>query len=196
MQRMASSRIAAASKLAPSVKVTTGQARNVNGVTFIGAQESLAGAPSSFTVTMNNTSGGDLTYIVGQDANGLVVGAFNSAFTFTFTQPTGWTGNSVAAAQQSFRSAPVLVKRLLFEVSTATNLNQPVNYVRADLNGALASIPVNLREGATPMDYISTRLILDFAVPFALNERSGFTFRVPNTTSTVVTFGVEAAANR
>lgn len=193
---LASSRIAQASKLAPSIKVATGQARTVNGVTFIGAQESLAGAPSSFTVTMTNGGGAPLTYIVGQGTNGLVPGAFLSGFAFTFTQPTAWTGNAVAAAQDSFRDLPVLVKRLLFDVSVASNLNQAVNYVRADVNGAIASIPVNLREGLMPDQFINTRLVLDFAVPFALNGRSGFTFTVPNGTSTVVTFGVEAAAGR
>lgn len=184
------------SRLTRSVKTVSANVRNVGGVSYIGSQESLAGAPSSFTVNMANASGGALVYIVGDDGTGLAAGAFTTGFAATFTQPSSWNGQSVAAAQASFKDKPVLIDSLNFNVTAAGNLTQTVQYIKGDVNGSGAFIPINLAEGLYPDQYINTRLVLKFANPYKLDGRSAFTFAVPDATTTTVTFGVSAAAGR
>lgn len=151
-------------------------------ITSQGAVANMAGpagnnAPlTSITYTMTNTSGGPLTYVLG-DPQGLVAGAANAVW----TQPTGVRSGSVAGVQGSYSSCPVSVMGINYIVSNALQFDNAFMYHSADRDGRYSRQPIDITAQLRNNQYIATRQTLRFDADYLLDDLHAFTVLVPDT---------------
>lgn len=143
---------------------------------------------SSITYTMENTSGGVLTYVLG-DGEGLVAGALGA----TWTQPTRVKNGSVSAVQESYSNIPVMVQGLNYIVSNASQYSEALMYVGADRDGRFSGQPIDIDAILRNNQEIATRQTIMFDQPYLLDGLHGFTVRVLDGVS--VTMSLLLAAN-
>lgn len=181
-----------AERLAPPVQVST------NPITSFGSVSEARGyssnsrrMPTSFTVTMTNATAGALEYVVG-DPDGMVAGKTGR----TFTQPTAAQSITVAALQNSFRSAAVLIKGINYNTTDGTvQFPQAFRFADADYD-RVSEIDIFSVEAERNTAQNPNLLTLSFKEPFELDWNSAFLLTVAPGESATLTFFIGAASNR
>lgn len=128
---------------------------------------------TSISFVLTNSSGGKLTYMIG-DPKLLIAGATGT----TFTQPTSVRGSAVAAVQESFSSTPVAVAGLNYIVSNPSQYGETLRYWRADRDGRVFGKPINIDEFLRNNQEVATRQTLRFDQPYILDTYGGFALDV------------------
>lgn len=182
-----------AERLTPPVQVST------TGITSFGSVAETRGyssnsrrMPSSIILVMDNSAGlTPRTYVVG-DPDGMVTGKTGA----TYTQPTRAQGTSVAAIQNSLRSASLLIKGVNYSCT-----NGPVqfaeNFQFADADyDKLQITDIFPTEAERNTAQNPNLLTLSFKEPYELDWNSAFLITAAPGELVTLTFFIGAASGR
>jgi|688.fasta_scaffold225641_3 hypothetical protein len=181
-----------AERLTPPVQVSTTPITSFGSVADLrGYSSNSRRMPSSLIVTMTNATVGTLTYVLG-DPDGMVAGKLNR----TFTQPTSAQGISVAAVQNSLRSASLLINGMNYSTNNGpVQFAQTFQFVDADYDRAnIIDIQPTQAERNTAQN--PNLLTLSFKEPYELDWNSAFLINVPAGGTVTLTLFIGAASNR
>lgn len=183
---------AAAERLAPAVQVRNQGIDSFGSVaTARGYSTSTRRMPTSFTVTMDNSAGLIGTYVVG-DGSGMVAGKTGA----TYRQPTSAQGISVAALQNSFKDAPVMIQGINYNTTTgAPQFAQNFVFAEADFDKYVAN-DIFSNEAERNTQYNPNLLTLQFKDQYELDWNSAFLVTVAAGEVVTLTFFLGAAAGR
>jgi len=181
-----------AERLTPPVQVATTPISSFGSVADSrGYSSNNRRMPSSFTMTMTNATAGALEYVVG-DPDGMVAGKTGR----TFTQPTSAQSNTVAAIQNSLRSAALLIKGINYNTTDgAVQFPQSFRFADGDYD-RVSEIDIFSNEAERNTAQNPNLLTISFKEPFELDWNSAFLITVAPGESATVTFFIGAASNR
>jgi hypothetical protein len=181
-----------AERLTPPVQVSTTPISSFGSVADMrGFSSNSRRMPSSLIFTITNGTAGVLTYVIG-DPDGMVAGKLGR----TFTQPTSAQGITVAAAQNSLRSAALLITGMNYSTNNgATQFSRTFQFVDADYDRANV-IDIRPTEAERNTAQNPNLLTLNFKEPFELDWNSAFLIDVPNGGTVTLTLFIGAASNR
>lgn len=181
-----------AERLTPPVQVSTTPISSFGSVAESrGYSTNARRMPTALIYTMTNAGVTPLEYVIG-DPDGMVAGKLGRAF----TQPTAVQGTSVAAAQNSLRSAALLIKGVNYASTDGTvQFNQTFQFADADYDRlTLTDIYATEAERNTAQN--PNLLTISFKEPFELDWNSAFLITVPAGESVTLTLFIGAASNR
>ena len=181
-----------AERLTPPVQVSTNPISSFGSVADLrGFSSNSRRMPSSVILTMTNAGLLPLEYVVG-DPDGMVAGKLGRAF----TQPNSAQGISVAAVQNSLRSAALLIKGMNYASSNGPlQFAQTFQFADADYD-RLSITDIQPTEAERNTAQNPNLLTLNFKEPYELDWNSAFLITVPAGESVTLTFFIGAASNR
>ena len=182
-----------ADRLAPAIQVrTTGIDSFGSVATQRGYSSNARRMPSSFTAVFDNSASVVARVFVVGDSDGMIAGKTGA----TYIQPTRVQGTSVAALQNSFRSAGVLVSGFNYNTTTGSaQFSQNFQFAEADYDKLnitdIFSVEAERNTAQNP-----NLLTIQFKDPFELDWNSAFLVTVDAGEIVTLTAFIGAASGR